>query len=88
MIGSARSALKDDEIAKIEALRAGAEQIEVRYADADEMPGEITERLDDKTGPLRVLHRKSNLIGYADKGYTENQLHLSSYLVFCVASFG
>jgi ParB family chromosome partitioning protein len=55
LIANQRSVLTDDEIAKVEALRAEAEQIEERYIDADEVPGEITQRLEDIDGELDVV---------------------------------
>ena len=53
-----RSALADDEIGKVEALRAEAEQIEERYADADEVPDEIAQRLEDIEAELEAIHQR------------------------------
>ena len=47
LITSQRAPLADEEIAKVEALRAESEQIEERYADADEVPEEIAQRLEE-----------------------------------------
>ena len=66
LIATQRSTLTDEEIAKVEALRAEAEQIEERYADADEVPGEVTERLDDIEVELEEIHQRPTVYDSAD----------------------
>ena len=61
LIANQRSALTDDEIAKVEALRAEAEQIEERYADADDVPDEIAQRLEDIEAELEVIHQRPSV---------------------------
>ena len=60
-IANQRSALIDDEIAKVEALRAEAEQIEELYADADDVPDEIAQRLEDIEAELEVIHQRPSV---------------------------
>ena len=58
LITSQRAPLADEEIAKVEALRAESEQIEERYADADELPEEIAQRLEEIEAELAAIHER------------------------------
>jgi ParB family chromosome partitioning protein len=57
-IASERSALTDDEIAKVEALRAEAERIEEEYAQAEELPEEIDRRMGEIEAELEAIHER------------------------------
>jgi ParB family chromosome partitioning protein len=57
-IASERSALTDEEIAKVEALRAEAEQIEEEYAQAEELPEEIDRRMGEIAAELEAIHER------------------------------
>ena len=57
-IASERSALTDEEIAKVEVLRAEAEQIEEEYAQAEELPEEIDRRMREIEAELEAIHER------------------------------
>jgi ParB family chromosome partitioning protein len=57
-VASERSALTDEEIAKVEALRAEAEQIEEEYAQAEEFPEEIDRRMGEINTELDAIHER------------------------------
>ena len=58
LITSQRAPLVDEEIAKVEALRAKSEQIKERYADADEVPEEIAQRLEEIEAAMAAIHER------------------------------
>jgi ParB family chromosome partitioning protein len=66
VIASQRVPLSEEEIAKVEALRAQAEEIEERYADADELPEEIAQRLEEIEAELAAIHERPALYDQAD----------------------
>jgi ParB family chromosome partitioning protein len=66
VISSKRVPLSEEEIAKVEALRAQAEEIEERYADADELPEEIAQRLEEIEAELAAIHERPALYDQAD----------------------
>ncbi len=66
VISSQRVPLSEEEIAKVEALRAQAEEIEERYADADELPEEIAQRLEEIEAELAAIHERPALYDQAD----------------------
>jgi ParB family chromosome partitioning protein len=66
VIASQRVPLSEEEIAKVEALRAQAEEIEERYADADELPEEIARRLEEIEAELAAIHERPALYDQAD----------------------
>jgi ParB family chromosome partitioning protein len=58
--------LSEEEIAKVEALRTQAEEIEERYADTDELPEEIAQRLEEIEAELAAIHERPALYDQAD----------------------
>jgi ParB family chromosome partitioning protein len=58
VIPNHRAPLSEDQIARIEALRAQAEEIEERYADADGLPDEIAQRLEEIEAELTEIHER------------------------------
>ena len=66
VISSQRVPLSEEEIAKVEALRTQAEEIEERYADADELPEEIAQRLEEIEAELAAIHERPALYDQAD----------------------
>jgi len=66
VISSQRAPMSEEEIAKVEALRAQAEEIEERYADADELPEEIAQRLEEIEAGLAAIHERPALYDQAD----------------------
>jgi ParB family chromosome partitioning protein len=66
VIASQRVPLSEEEIAKVEALRTQAEEIEESYADADELPEEIAQRLDAIEAELAAIHERPALYDQAD----------------------
>ncbi|OYV24394.1 MAG: DNA-binding protein [Rhodospirillales bacterium 20-58-10] len=66
VIASQRAPLSEEEIAKVEALRAQAEEIEECYADADELPEEIAQRLEEIEAELAATHERPALYDQAD----------------------
>jgi ParB family chromosome partitioning protein len=66
VISSQRIPLSQEEIAKVEALRAQAEEIEERYADADELPDETAQRLDEIEAELAAINERPALYDQAD----------------------
>ena len=58
--------LSEEEIARVEALRAQTEEIEERYADADELPEEIAQRLEEIEAELAAIHERPALYDQAD----------------------
>ncbi|MDE8345368.1 MAG: ParB N-terminal domain-containing protein [Acidocella sp.] len=61
LISGTRAALSDEEIAKVEALRAEAEQIEECYATADEIPEEIDQRLGEIETEIAAIHERPSV---------------------------
>jgi ParB family chromosome partitioning protein len=66
VISSQRVPLSEEEIAKVEALRAQAEEIEECYADVDELPDEIAQRLEEIEAELAAIHERPALYDQAD----------------------
>jgi ParB family chromosome partitioning protein len=66
VIASQRVPLSEEEIARVEALRAQAEEIEERYADADELPEEIAQRMEEIEAELAAIHERPALYDQAD----------------------
>jgi ParB family chromosome partitioning protein len=58
LINSERRSLTDEEIASVEVLRAESEEIEERYADADEIPEEIDQRLQEIETAVAAIHER------------------------------
>jgi ParB family chromosome partitioning protein len=67
VITSQRAPLSEEEIAKVEALRAQAEDIEERYADADELPEEMAQRLEEIEAELTAIHDRPAQYDPADR---------------------
>jgi ParB family chromosome partitioning protein len=66
VIGSQRAPLSEDDIAKVEALRAQAEKIEERYVDADELPEETAHQLEEIEAELAAIHERPALYDQAE----------------------
>ena len=66
LIASERRSLTDEEIASVEALRAESEEIEERYADADEIPEEIDHRLQEIEAAVTAIHERPAIYDPAD----------------------
>jgi ParB family chromosome partitioning protein len=66
IISSQRVPLSEEEIARVEALRAQSEEIEERYTDADELPEEIAQRLEEIEAELAAMHERPVLYDPAD----------------------
>jgi ParB family chromosome partitioning protein len=66
VISSQRAPLSEEEIARVEALRTQSEEIEERYADADELPEEIAQRLEEIEAELAAIRERPALYDQAD----------------------
>jgi len=66
VISSQRVPLSEEEIARVEALRAQAEEIEERYADADELPEEIAQQLEEIEAEPAAIHERPALYDQAE----------------------
>lgn len=58
LITSQRAPLSEEEVTKVETLRAESEQIEERHADADELPEAIAQRLEEIEAELAAIHER------------------------------
>jgi ParB family chromosome partitioning protein len=66
LISNERRSLTDEEISSVEALRAESEEIEERYADADEIPEEIDQRLQEIKAAVAAIHERPAIYDPAD----------------------
>jgi ParB family chromosome partitioning protein len=68
VIPNHRAPLSEEQVARVEALRAQAEEIEERYAEADELPDEIAQRMEEIEAELGAIHERPQIYDPADIG--------------------